>query len=278
MIAQSKIQSYLALLRFHQPVGYWLLFWPCAWGITLAPNSQFPIPNALLLALFFLGSVLMRSAGCIINDLWDRDFDRQVERTKTRPLASGAIAPKQAFIVLAVLLLLSLWIVLQLPIIVFWLALAALPLVVAYPLMKRIMWWPQLFLGFTFNYGALMGWAALRGTIEPPALWLYAGGICWTLIYDTIYAHQDITDDAKIGVKSTARLFAENTQIWLTGFALLMLVCFAMAGVDFRTLPLLAVPLAIQLWRLDISDPARCGRQFRFHALFGALIWAILLV
>lgn len=239
-------------------------------------NHQLSTIN--LLALFFLGSVCMRSAGCIINDLWDRDFDKQVERTKTRPLASGAISPKQALIVLAVLLLFSLWIVMQLPMIVFWLALGALPLVVAYPLMKRLTWWPQLFLGFTFNYGALMGWAAVRGTIEPDALWLYAAGICWTLIYDTIYAHQDIADDTKIGVKSTARLFGNHTRIWLAAFAIIMLFCFAMAGIDSRALPLLAAPLMVQLWQLDIHHPTRCGQQFRFHALYGALVWAILLV
>lgn len=277
MILHVKIQPYIHLLRFHQPVGYWLLFWPCAWGVSLASSHQ-PLATSHFLALFFLGSLSMRSAGCIINDLWDRDFDKQVERTKTRPLASGAIAPKQAFMVLAALLLLSLWVALQLPAIVFWLGVSALPLVVAYPLMKRITWWPQLFLGFTFNYGALMGWAAVRGTIDFPALWLYAAGICWTLFYDTIYAHQDIADDAAIGVKSTARLFGKNTRLWLAGFALLMLGCLGMAGVSPRALPLLAAPLMVQLWQLDIHHPARCGQQFRFHALYGALVWAILLV
>lgn len=270
----AQVKPYLQLMRLHQPVGVWLLFWPCIWGLTLASQG---IPPLYFTALFFLGSVLMRSAGCIINDLWDRDFDAQVARTRLRPLASGAITPRQALILLLILLVSSLWILLQLPSAVFWLACLSLPLVVLYPAMKRITWWPQVFLGLTFNFGALMGWAALRESIDLPAIFLYLAGACWTLGYDTIYAHQDKSDDMKIGVKSTALLFAAHTHYWVAGFYVLMLIFLGLARVQVWQLALLALPLLVQLIRIDIDNPERCGRQFRFHALYGALVWIALL-
>ncbi len=277
MIPLSKIQLYFSLMRLHQPVGIWLLFWPCAWGIGLA-SEWGAQSQAVLLALFFLGSVVMRGAGCIVNDLWDRDFDAHVERTRTRPLASGAVSVQAALILLATLLLLALGIVLLLPTIVFWLACFSLPLVVLYPAMKRITWWPQAFLGLTFNFGALMGWAAMRGQVDASALWLYAAGFFWTLGYDTIYAHQDKTDDINIGVKSTALLFGTRTRHYLAVFFALMLACLYKAGIQPAALLLLALPLLYQLWALRIDNPARCGQQFRFHAVYGGLVWLAALI
>jgi 4-hydroxybenzoate polyprenyltransferase len=229
------------------------------------------------MALFFLGSIAMRSAGCIINDWWDREIDAQVARTRNRPLASGALQPWQAGIVLGLLLLLSLWIVWQLPRIVLWLAFASLPLVGFYPLMKRWIAIPQAFLGLTFNFGALMGWAAVRGTIEPPALWLYAAGICWTLGYDTLYAFQDKTDDQKIGIHSSAQFFGKASRGWIAGFYALMLFFLALAGVNGVSCLLLALPLLWQLYRLESENIARCARQFHFHALVGGMVWLLLL-
>jgi 4-hydroxybenzoate polyprenyltransferase len=287
-----RIQLYGQLMRLHQPIGIWLLYWPCAWGIFFADGAlpQTPPLRAehLLgvltttpvyhLALFFVGSVVMRGAGCIVNDLWDRKIDAQVERTRNRPLASGAISVKESLMLLAVLLFLALWIVCQLPWRVFGLALLALPLVAIYPAMKRLTWWPQAFLGITFNFGVLMGWLAQHESLTAAPLWLYAAGIFWTLGYDTIYAHQDTQDDARIGVKSTARLFGESSRYWIASFFALMLLCFFLAGISVSGLIMLAFPLILQMQKLDIGNPARCGQQFRFHALYGALVWMVIVL
>jgi 4-hydroxybenzoate polyprenyltransferase len=269
-----KLSLYLQLCRLPQPVGIWLLFWPCSWGILAAAKLQQSSwwEIAVILALCFIGSVLMRSAGCILNDLWDRKIDAQVARTKHRPLASGMVSVREALIILTLLLGGGLLILLQLPLRVFWLGLLALPLIALYPAMKRLTWWPQLFLGITFNLGVLMGWLMLMPQLEAPAFWLYLAGIFWTLGYDTIYAHQDAADDAKIGVKSTARLFGEATRHWVGVFFALFLTCLWLAGITPLLLLILSLPLLWQLWQLDIHNPARCGQQFRFHALYGGFI------
>lgn len=277
------MKYYAQLMRLHQPIGIWLLFWPCAWGICFAQQVSAPHLVGLAistpvyhLALFFVGSVVMRGAGCIVNDLWDRKIDAQVERTKNRPLASGAVSVKEALVLLGVLLLIALWIVCQLPWRVLGMALLALPLVVLYPAMKRITWWPQAFLGVTFNFGVLMGWLAAHESLTAAPLWLYAAGIFWTLAYDTIYAHQDAEDDARIGVKSTARLFGESSRYWIALFFALMLGGFYKAGIPVNGLILLGLPLIVQLLQLNIHQPLRCGQQFRFHALYGALVWMVI--
>src|SRR5690349_2337918 len=210
-----SIDCYLRIMRLHQPTGVWLLMWPCWWGVALA-SPEFP--SVLTLFLFFFGAFLMRPMGCVINDLFDRDLDRQVARTKDRPLASGEITTGEALRLVLYLLLLALGVALLLgKAVLFW-SMAALPLVVLYPLMKRITWWPQLFLGLTFNWGALVGWVAIRGQVELPAVLLYLGGVFWTLGYDTIYAHQDKADDQAAGIKSTALRLGKNTKPALIGF------------------------------------------------------------
>jgi len=264
------LSPYLRLMRLHQPVGIWLLLWPCCWSIALAANGTPPLS---LLALFALGAVTMRSAGCIINDMADREFDRQVERTQNRPLASGELSMRQAGILLAILLLIAAALAFMVgPAAILWGALSLIPVAI-YPFMKRISWWPQLFLGLTFNWGALMGWAAVRGGIEWPAILLYTGGIFWTLGYDTIYAHQDKADDARIGVKSTALRLGLRTKPAVALFYAAALFFWAIAGAN---LPLLLPVAAHSLWQVysvDLDTPSSCRRAFKSNAWLGALVF-----
>lgn len=263
---------YLRLMRLHQPVGNWLLLWPCWWGLALAHSMDWR-----LYALFALGAVCMRSAGCIVNDMIDRGFDAQVERTKGRPLASGELSMRQAFGLLFLLLCISLGVAMALGReVVLWSALA-LPLVALYPLMKRITWWPQLFLGLTFNWGALVGFIAVRGVLETQAVLLYVACVFWTLGYDTIYAHQDKEDDAKIGVKSTARRLGRWTKPFV-------LVCYALFGLlfwyvvrpqEWAWFCMLCAMLQLfwQVLAAKLDSPESCKRIFRSNATLGWL-WA----
>lgn len=266
-----KINAYLRLMRLDKPIGVWLLFWPCAWSVGLLAERPWP-----LLAAFFAGAVLMRSAGCIINDLWDKNIDAQVERTRTRPLASGEIRPRGALLLLAVLLALALGVALSLGRGVTLWAAAALPLVALYPLMKRVTWWPQAFLGLTFNWGALTGGAAAVGTLHPAALMLYISGFFWTLGYDTIYAMQDREDDARIGVKSTARRLGNKVKIFVAACYAACLLCLALAGHGWpfylALLPILS-HFSWQIIRLDINNPSRCRRLFVSNGWAGALVF-----
>ncbi len=267
---------YARLMRLHQPIGILLLFWPCAWSLTLNSHQVFPVTQ---LIAFALGAVLMRSAGCIINDLWDRKIDAEVERTRTRPLASGELNPRQALQLLAALLAVSLGVALFLGLkVVFWAA-ASLPLVAAYPLMKRITWWPQAFLGLTFNWGAFLGSVAGAGEVTQAGFLLYLGGIGWTLGYDTVYAHQDKSDDARIGVKSTAlRLGDSKNFLWFFyGWAVFN---FAAAGVMayagalyFAGLGFMVTHLMLQVAGVDLQDPASCRRVFRSNGWAGLILF-----
>jgi 4-hydroxybenzoate polyprenyltransferase len=268
---------YAHLMRLHQPTGIWLLFWPCAWGLSFASGGR---PRWDLLLLFLIGAVCMRAAGCIINDLTDRQIDAQVERTRHRPLASGALSVAEAFILLGFLLVLSLAVALSLgpPIV----ALAAVWLipVAAYPWMKRLTWWPQLFLGLTFNAGVLFSWLAVTGNLPLPAWLLYAAGVFWTLGYDTIYAHQDKHDDEKIGVKSTARRLAEATRPALVFFYGMMVALLVATGFYrgngmsyFFIVVLVAIHLGEQAFSTDFDDPAGCLKAFRSNALTGAMVF-----
>lgn len=277
-----KLTPYLHLMRLHQPVGIGLLLWPCWWGILLA--SEGGIPWWPLIA-FTLGAILMRGAGCIINDICDRDFDVQVERTRTRPLASGAVTVKQAVLFLLIPLAISAAILLTFNLTTILLGAASLVLVGLYPLMKRITYWPQLFLGFTFNWGALMGWAAVRGEMDMPAVLLYVGGVFWTLGYDTIYAHQDKEDDALIGVKSTALKLGDRTTLWVRRFysmtAVLLFLAAFHAHVPDKFYPfwLAAVmQLMWQVYTLNCDDKQNCKTRFRSNNLFGLLLAVGLLV
>jgi 4-hydroxybenzoate polyprenyltransferase len=214
----------IQLLRLDKPIGIWLVFFPAGWAVALAAA-----PGQLLrMELIMLaGAALMRSAGCVLNDLADRKLDARVERTKTRPLAAGTISVRTALMLLAVLLLAALALLGLLPLRVFWLALVAVPMIAAYPWMKRLTWWPQLFLGLTFNLSALFGWLATGALLTLPALLLYAAAVFWTLGYDTIYAVQDMEDDAQAGIKSTARRFSSNLRHFVGGCYLLMLALLA---------------------------------------------------
>jgi 4-hydroxybenzoate polyprenyltransferase len=269
---------YLRLMRLHQPVGIWLLLWPCWWALALASKGM---PEPRLLILFALGAIIMRGAGCIINDMVDRDFDKHVERTKMRPLASSELTMRQAAMLLALLLIVSFFIAWMLgKIVVLWALLSLIPVAI-YPWMKRISWWPQLFLGFTFNWGALMGWAAVRGTIEWPALALYAGGIFWTLGYDTLYAHQDRNDDTKIGIKSTARRLGESTKKTVAIFYMLAVILWMMAGSGGGFYVMLAVALGYLLWqvsRVKLDEQASCSKAFASNVVLGALVFIACLI
>ncbi|MGI9464083.1 MAG: 4-hydroxybenzoate octaprenyltransferase, partial [Aestuariivirgaceae bacterium] len=215
----AAARPYARLCRLERPIGWWLLLLPCWWSIALAQiNSGGGMPDIKLLVLFLLGAVLMRGAGCTFNDIIDRDFDAQVARTRSRPIPSGQVSVNKARLFLIVQALIAFIILMQFNWFAVALGIASLITVVIYPFMKRFTYWPQFFLGLAFNWGALLGWAAVLGRLDPAALVLYAGGISWTLAYDTIYAHQDKEDDVLIGVKSTALKFGAATHKWLAGF------------------------------------------------------------
>ena len=275
--SNMNISPYIRLCRLDKPVGIWLLFWPCAVGMGLASQGM---PDLWQLLLFSLGAVLMRSAGCVINDIWDRDYDKQVERTRNRPLASGELNTKQAIALLLVLLALSLIVALLLPFIVLKICLFSLPLVVIYPLMKRFTYFPQVFLGITFNFGVLAGWACITGQVGLPAIIAYAALVFWTLGYDTIYAYQDKDDDVKAGIKSTALKFASNSRqilsVFYTVFILLMTLagCYSEQG-DFYYIILLiaSLQLAWQVITVDINNADDCLRKFKSNAWLGFVLF-----
>jgi 4-hydroxybenzoate polyprenyltransferase len=265
---------YLLLARVDRPIGTWLLFLPGVWGILLvrAPAAE----TISLITLFAIGSLVMRAAGCVVNDLWDRDIDRKVVRTAGRPLASGALRPRHALAFLVALLLVGLAVLLQLNHLSQALGVASLLLVGLYPLAKRITWWPQLVMGFTFGYGAPLGYAAASGQVDAACVTLYVAAILWDLGFDTIYAHQDREDDALVGVRSTARLFGEHTRPFLAACyaAALAALAFAgwFAGLGPWFYPALVLPaglLARQVIVLDIDDPALCLRLFRANREVG---------
>jgi 4-hydroxybenzoate polyprenyltransferase len=275
----------MQLMRLDRPIGIWLLLWPCVFGLILGATAQdrsfSDWRDLYYVFLFGLGAVVMRGAGCTFNDIVDRKIDAEVARTRGRPIPSGAISVELAIAFLILQCLAGLVILLQLNRFTIILGAASLLLVAAYPFMKRITWWPQAWLGLTFNWGALMGFAAQTGHIGWPALFLYAGLIFWTLGYDTIYALQDKDDDALIGVKSTARLFGDNAGAWVTRFYVIAFVLIlaagyaAHAGWQFTPLMLLAgAHLAWQVRKLDIHDPQRCLAIFRANRDTGILIAA----
>lgn len=269
---------YALLMRLDRPIGTWLLLLPGWWSLALGGAPL------LYYIWFAIGAVVMRGAGCVVNDLWDKDIDAQVERTRGRPLASGAVSTKQALLFLAVLCLIGLAILAQFNWLTVGLGALSLVLVVAYPLMKRVTWWPQAFLGFTFNWGVLMGASAATNSL-PAWVWpLYAAGVLWTLAYDTIYAHADTKDDALIGVKSTARLFGDNSRRWIAGFYLGALALLVLAGITagsrlfFYTGLMLVALQALLLYRgWNVHDPASCITAFRANRITGMLVLAAIL-
>ncbi len=279
-IVPALARPYLRLMRLDRPIGTWLLLFPCWWSLAIAaPPGALPDPRLLL--LFAVGAVAMRGAGCTYNDIIDRDFDARVERTARRPIPSGAVGVRQAAVFLAGQLGVGLAVLVQLNGLAIGLGLASLALIAAYPFMKRWTYWPQAFLGATFNWGALMGFAAATGAIEAPALLLYAAGIAWTLAYDTIYAHQDKEDDALIGVKSTALKFGAASRNWIAGFCLLSVMLMAaalaaagMAWPAWAGLAGMAAHLAWQVRSVDFADPASCLAVFRSNRWVGWIMCA----
>lgn len=272
-------KPYARLARADRPIGAWLLFWPCAWGVALAGGLP---QETYLVLLFLIGSFAMRSAGCVYNDIIDRDLDASVERTRSRPLASGTVSLKAAWALLVGLSLLGLVVLLQLGGFAQVVALGSLLLVVGYPFMKRITWWPQAWLGLTFNWGALVGFAAISGSLPPAALALYAAGLFWTLGYDTIYALQDIEDDALAGIKSSARRLGGNVRTGVAIFyavTILLLAAALWLAAPERPLVLAALlPAAFHLvWQvraLRSADTLGALRLFRSNTLTGALVFA----
>jgi 4-hydroxybenzoate polyprenyltransferase len=284
--APSWSRPYLRLARFDRPIGGWLLLMPCWWSAALAAGvagnlSQLP----LTIVLFFVGAFVMRGAGCTWNDITDRDLDALVERTRSRPIPAGQVSVPQAVIFLVAQALVGLVVLLQFNRFAVMTGIASLVVVAIYPFMKRITYWPQVALGLAFSWGALMGFAVLLGRIDAAALWLYAGSISWVIGYDTIYALQDIEDDALIGVKSTALLFGARTRPALTAFYAMAVVligvslALAKAGAPgWIALAIFAAHLVWQIVRLDISDAALCKRVFISNRDAGLLLFAGLLV
>jgi len=275
-LAPARARPFLRLARLDRPIGTWLLLIPCWWGTAMAAAGW---PDPAYMVLFAIGAVVMRAAGCTVNDMADRDFDARVARTADRPLASGAITFKGAALFLAALLAAGLVVLMQFNAFAVWVGVAALPLVAIYPFMKRITYWPQAWLGLTFNWGALAGWAAVTGELAAPAFVLYATGFFWTLGYDTIYAHQDKADDLVVGVKSSALRLGAATRPWLFGFFAaavgLLVLAGWLAGLAwpyFAVLAAAAGHLAWQAATVDIDDAKACLAKFRANRDFGLIV------
>jgi len=274
-------RPYARLARLERPIGWWLLLLPCWWSSALASDALGTMPNVRHLALFVVGAIAMRGAGCTYNDIVDRDLDASVARTRTRPIPSGQVSVRNAWLFLVFEALVGLFVLTQFNGFTIGLGVLSLATVAPYPFLKRITWWPQIGLGLAFSWGALMGWAAILGGLAAPPLFLYAGAILWTIGYDTIYAHQDKEDDALIGVRSTARLFGARTVPLLTlfyaGATALFTVAFVLAGagiIAFAGLTLGAWHLLWQTRTLDIDDPDNCLRVFRSNREYGLIVFA----
>ena len=277
----KKFQTFIQLSRLNKPIGFMLLFWPCAWGLTLAYyyNGE-TIIYIKYIILFFLGSVLMRSAGCIFNDIVDRNFDRKVERTRKRPIASGKISIIESFFYIIILCLLALLILLQFNLLTIKLGIGSMALAFSYPFMKRITYWPQLFLGLTFNWGIIMGWTSISNSISIEPIILYLAAIFWTLGYDTIYGLQDMYDDEIIGIKSTSIKFKNNVKVFIGAcyslcVLFVLILCF-MIGID-KYLLILSVffisTLIYQIKFFKIDNPQSCLVAFRMNNLTGIFIF-----
>ena len=280
----EKLHLFIQLTRLSKPIGYLLLFWPCAWGISLA--SYFVGETTLFLKhilLFFIGSVLMRSAGCIFNDIVDKDFDKKVQRTKLRPIALGKIKIAEAYIYVVLICLLSFLVLIQFNLLTIILGLLSMILAFSYPFMKRITYWPQLFLGLTFNWGIIMGWASLVNNISVEPVILYLSAILWTLGYDTIYGVQDIQDDEIIGIKSTSIKFKNNVKIFVgTCYSLcvflILILCFIMEinnyflGISI----LFVLSLIYQVKIFKIDNPESCLKAFKNNNLTGIFVFILI--
>jgi len=277
----KQLNLFIELTRLKKPIGFMLLFWPCAWGLTLAYDFSNNLNNYFFyLSLFFLGSILMRSAGCIVNDISDKEFDKKVERTKNRPIASNRVSIKLAIFYTVVLCSFAFLVLINFNNLTIVLALCSMPLAFTYPLMKRFTYWPQLFLGITFNYGLILGWTSVIGEISIAPIILYLGAIFWTLGYDTIYGFQDIKDDEIIGVKSTSIKFKNNPKKFLLVCYSILIVSILTTGLlmNFNLLFFVSLTIPIlhlflyQIQKFNSEDKKSCLRIFRSNNLFGLLI------
>ena len=283
----NQINLFIELTRLKKPIGFMLLFWPCAWGLTLAYDFSNDLKNYFFyLILFFLGAVLMRSAGCIVNDILDKEYDKKVERTQNRPIASNNISVKVGILYSATLCFLALLVLLNFNKITIILALGSMPLAFTYPLMKRFTYWPQLFLGITFNYGLILGWTAVTSQINLIPVLLYFGAIFWTLGYDTIYGYQDIKDDEIIGLKSTSIKFKNNPIKFLSLCYLIFLIIILIIGLlmdlnKFFYVIFIIIFLQMfyfQIKKLDIENKFSCLKIFKSNNFLGLLVFLSLAV
>ena len=283
----KQIKLFIELTRLKKPIGYMLLFWPCVWGLTLAYDFSERLDLYFFyLLLFFLGSVLMRSAGCIVNDVLDRKFDKKVLRTKSRPIASGKISVFTALVYASILCLLALLVLINFNYFTIFLAFASMPLAFTYPLMKRYTYWPQLFLGITFNYGLLLAWISIQNEISIIAIVFYIGATFWTLGYDTIYGYQDINDDEIIGVKSTSIKFKNNPKKFISLCYLIFCLSLFIIGIlmNFKFFFYLSLMLPIlhlfyfQIYKLKIQDNRNCLLKFRSNNFLGLIILVNILI
>ena len=283
----EKINHFIELTRLKKPIGFMLLFWPCLWGLTIAfdfSNNTYTFFKYCF--LFLCGSVLMRSAGCIVNDIVDKDFDSKVERTKGRPIASGKISVRLGIVYSAILCLIALIVLLQFNTLTIILAMCSMPLAFAYPFMKRITYWPQLFLGITFNYGIVLGWTSVNESLNFAIIILYIGAIFWTLGYDTIYGFQDIKDDEIIGVKSTSIKFKYNAKLFLSFCYSIFILCLLIVGnymnLNYLFFVFLIFPILhlifVQINKFDKLDGNICLKIFKSNNLLGFIVFLNLLI
>ena len=283
----KKLNLFIELIRLKKPIGFMLLFWPCAWGLTVAYNFENNTDLYFFyLILFLLGSILMRSAGCIVNDIFDKDFDIKVSRTKNRPIASGKISIKLALFYSCILCLVALSVLLNFNYFTIILALGSMPLAFTYPLMKRYTYWPQLFLGVTFNYGLILGWTSINSQIDLIPIIFYVGAIFWTLGYDTIYGYQDINDDEIIGLKSTSIIFKHKAKQFLLSCyfilaSILILIGYMMNFSEYYYFFLIIIFFHLFFYQVNVFNqkkPATCLIAFKSNNFFGMLVFLSLLI
>ena len=277
----KQLNLFIELTRLKKPIGFMLLFWPCAWGLTIAYDFSYGFNDYFFfLLLFFLGSILMRSAGCIVNDIFDKEFDKKVLRTKQRPIASGQVSIKLGLIYTLILCFLALLVLINFNTLTIIVALGSMPLAFSYPLMKRYTYWPQLFLGITFNYGLILGWICIKNQIDIIPIIFYLGAIFWTLGFDTIYGFQDIKDDEIIGIKSTSIKFKKNSNLFLTICYLIFTTTLIIVGLFmnfnmifyfFMIIPIFHL-FFYQIYNFDPKNPKNSLKIFRSNNLLGALI------
>ena len=283
----KQLNLFIELTRLKRPIGFMLLFWPCAWGLTLAYDFSNNLNDYFFyLLLFFLGSVLMRSAGCIVNDISDKEFDKKVERTKNRPLASNKVSIKLAIFYTVILCMLAFLVLINFNNLTIILALGSMPLAFTYPLMKRFTYWPQLFLGITFNYGLVLGWTAIQGEINVVTVIFYLGAIFWTLGFDTIYGYQDLKDDEIIGIKSTSIKFKKKPKLFLTICYLIFVISLILVSIFMKLNTtfyfFILLPIAhlffYQIYNFDYKNPKNCLKIFKSNNFFGAIILCTILI